>query len=280
MMSLMIKQIIIDEIDSTLPETECAVLLSGGVDSLSVAFAAAELGKKITGYSFTKPTFQTYDYRRAEGVCKVMNWDFVGVQFPTDNLVEDFHRLLRLGCETKTHFECCFPFLYLYPKIKEKYVLSGWAADGYYGLSKKAQINYKHPKEKFDKFRRDYFQPHKRAGYNWHKKIADKHNKIFLTPYLCQGVSDFFFSYDWEQLNKPKQKHHIRSAFSQYFSAVESEIGTIRQHLNLQLDASVPLFFSRLLDDSSINFNRRKTMDWVYKDWVKKYNSGSLDNFL
>jgi len=30
----------------------------------------------------------------------------------------------------------------VYPEIKEQVVLSGWAADGYYGISKKAMLHY------------------------------------------------------------------------------------------------------------------------------------------
>ena len=54
-------------------------------------------------------------------ICK---WKFTGIKVPTDNLVEDFHRLVKLDCRKKTHFECVYPFLYVYPEIKETEVLS------------------------------------------------------------------------------------------------------------------------------------------------------------
>ena len=94
-----------------------------------------------------------------------MNWDFVGVDIPVANLENDFKRLLKHGCQKKTHFECVYPFLYVYEWIKEKYVLSGWAADGYYGVSKKACMHFKEPKSLFDQFRNDYFKRENRAGY-------------------------------------------------------------------------------------------------------------------
>jgi hypothetical protein len=50
------------------------------------------------------------------------------IEIPTSNLEVDFIRLAKtIGCKKKTHFECCFPFLYVYPEIKETEVLSGWA---------------------------------------------------------------------------------------------------------------------------------------------------------
>ena len=55
----------------------------------------------------------------------------------TDNLVEDFKTLAtKYNCKKKTHFECTFPFIYLFPKIKEKYILTG-VGDSHYVLSKK-----------------------------------------------------------------------------------------------------------------------------------------------
>ena len=132
---LMIDKILTYEVDDSVPEKEVAVLLSGGVDSISVAFAAERLGKKITAYSFRLDNEPSYDYNKAKDIAQMRNWKFVGVTIPTNRLIEDFHNLVKLGCRKKTQFECTFPFLYIYPQIKEKYVLSGWAADGYYGLS-------------------------------------------------------------------------------------------------------------------------------------------------
>ena len=63
-----ISQILEEEIKKSVPTEECAILLSGGVDSLSVAFAAANLGKKITAYSFCLKDISSYDYKFAEGI--------------------------------------------------------------------------------------------------------------------------------------------------------------------------------------------------------------------
>ena len=86
----------------------------------------------------------------------------------TDNLEEDFFKLAKeYDCKKKTHFECVFPFMYLYPEIEQEEVLSGWAADGYYGISKKAMLHYGpgKSKEKFDEFRDNYFDINNQAGY-------------------------------------------------------------------------------------------------------------------
>jgi asparagine synthetase B (glutamine-hydrolysing) len=157
----MIDNILEDIIATEVPETDVAVLLSGGVDSLSLAFAAHRLRKKITAYTFHLEGDKSYDSLKAEEACNVFGWECNTIVVPTDKLREDFITLAKqYDCRKKTHFECTYPFLYVFPNIRNQYLLSGIGADGYYGVSKKAILHYKEPKELFDKFRIQYFSPH------------------------------------------------------------------------------------------------------------------------
>ena len=90
-----IKQIIKRVIEAQSKEDEVAVLLSGGVDSLSVAFAAHELGKKVHAYSFCLDTNSSYDSDKAAEVAQIFKWPFTLKVVPTDNLEEDFFKLAR-----------------------------------------------------------------------------------------------------------------------------------------------------------------------------------------
>lgn len=65
---LMIDKILTNEVNNSVPEKKVAVLLSGGVDSISVAFAAERLGKKITAYSFRLEDEPSYDYNKAKDI--------------------------------------------------------------------------------------------------------------------------------------------------------------------------------------------------------------------
>ena len=186
-----IDKILTKEVEETVPEDEVALLLSGGVDSISVGFAAHRLNKKIHAYSFRLHKIPSYDYNKAKDIAQIMGWKFTGITIDTSKLLEDFFELVEMGCRKKTQFECTYPFLHMYPKINEKYVLSGWAADGYYGLSKKAMIHYKG--DNFNEFRNDYYKEENRAGYIWHKKVAELNDKILVTPYLSESVKEFFY---------------------------------------------------------------------------------------
>ena len=273
----MIDKIIKKQLDNLLPDNECALLLSGGVDSISVGFAANQLGKSIHAYSFQLKDNPSVDFKKAEEVALIMGWKFTGVEIEKQNLISDFQTLLKLGCKKKTHFECSYPFLYVYPKIKQKYVLSGWGADGYFGISKKAHLKYKvkESKKQFDEFRDSYFQKTECAGYEVHKLVSNNWNKTFIAPYLSASVKDYFYRYDWHELNKPNEKHIIRNAFDEF-----SFIGKVNKHSNLQLNANIPEYFETLLQDKTINFNSRRRMMDVYRDWVKRYELDSLDIFM
>lgn len=271
----MIDKLLENEIRQASSSDKVAVLLSGGVDSISVAFAAQRLGKRIHAYSFCLDTHESYDYAKAKEISQICDWEFTGVKVPTNNLVQDFHRLVELDCRKKTHFECVYPFLYVYPEIEETEVLSGWAADGYYGISKKAMIHFKHTQELFDKFRDDYFAPDMCAGYKWHKKVADMHSKKFITPYLTDSVKHFFYSMSWNDLNRPYQKHHIRDAFDEF-----KLIGKVKNHLNLQINGGIIPLFETLIDNKDINFKNRKRVMDICRDWHEKTKQSDLSALL
>jgi asparagine synthetase B (glutamine-hydrolysing) len=270
------------------------VLLSGGVDSLSVAFGAHRLGKKITGYSFHLNQDKSYDYCKAEEVCKIMGWRFVGVPIiktTLGRLEKDWMKLVKLGCVRKTHYECVYPFLHLYPAVEETFVLSGWAADGYYGMSRKANTIFHHDRKLQIQFMDDYFSPKKQAGYIWHKRVADEYGKILITPYLTEPVKEWFYKREWDDLNRenghPKQKRHIRKSFTEF-----ERIGKVKNHINLQKGSGVDVLFETLLRSKKINIKKRKNTKnskngvmWMCKDWEgvsTSYhsNSNTLEDFM
>ena len=274
----MIRKLLEDYIKNNVPDNEVAVLLSGGVDSISVGLAAHHVGKKVHAYSFHLVGEESYDFKKARDVSDKMQWEFSGVQVPTDNLVEDWHRLVKLKCQKKTHFECVFPFLYIYPQIEETYVLTGWGADGYFGVSKKLTMRYgseeKNRKYKeyfknlphniitFDEARDKYFLPDNCAGLKWHNKLVYQYNKIHITPYLDDAIKKHFYQFSWEDLNIPEQKHHIRNDFTEF-----KNFGDVKSHLNLHLGGGVNKLFETLLNNPDINFNERKRMMDICRDW-------------
>jgi len=281
----MIKNLLVEHIRSNVPDSEIAVLLSGGVDSISVGLAAQHAGKEVHAYSFQLGEQTSYDFAKAAEVAYKMQWDFTPIIIPTDkdNLIDDWHRLVKMGCRKKTHFECVFPFLYVYPEITETYVVTGWGADGYFGVSKKAMMRYsswrkgrnyvtyckEHNQKRltFNQFREAYFSKGNTAGLDWHNKVVAKYNKKHVTPYLDEKVRDYLMSKPYRELNSPKQKSIVRSDFTEF-----KKFGRIETHINLHIASGVNKLFKTLLNNPKINFKNRKRMMDVSRDWYKKNN--------
>ncbi len=100
----MIKSLLINHIKNNVPDSEVAILLSGGVDSVSVGLAAENAGKEVHAYSFYLNGPPSYDFIKAAEVAHKRNWNLTPVIVPTENIVEDWHRLVELKCRKKTHF--------------------------------------------------------------------------------------------------------------------------------------------------------------------------------
>ena len=271
-----IRPILIDHIQNEVPDNEIAVLLSGGVDSARVAIAAKDAGKKIKTYSFHLEGQPSYDSDQAKKISAKIGASHITIAVPTDNLVEDWKELVKHGCRKKTHFETVFPFLYVYERISEKYVLTGWGADGYFGVSKKAMMRYSSFKKKRNYVR--YCKDHNQTRVNWyefrknyldgdcaglqhHTKLAKTFDKIHITPYLDSRIREHLMEMTWQQLNKPQQKNIIREEFG---------LHELKPHLNLHLGSKINKLFENLLDNKEINFRQRKRMMDVSRDWFNK----------
>ena len=271
----MISDILCNIIDKEVKSNDVACFLSGGVDSLSLGFAAHRLGKKVYGYTFHLKDDYSYDARKAQDVADKMRWELVTTVVPRDNLENDFMRLLRTyKCRRKPHFECCFPFLYVYPQIKQKYILSGLGADGHQGMGRLCNIFHKTPKEKFDKFRIKNFKKENYAGIEQHKMLCEEHGKVLVHPYYeHKDVKHYFMQFDWYELNRPQQKNHVREAFKKEFD----KVGKVKLHSNLQIESKINKLFEELIDNENINFKGRKRIMNICKDWSTKV---TLEEFM
>lgn len=249
-------------------DDDVALLLSGGVDSISCGVTAHDLGKSVRAYSFRLDSNDCSDHQKAREVCEYMGWKFTSIIVPTGDLRADLFRLRDLGCTKKTHFECLFPFLYVYPHIQEQIIITGWAADGYFGLSRAAQLkwNCRASKRHLDDFRDDYFQPDNCAGLQPLLSLTKSHSKTLVTPYLDAEVRAFFYQFDWDQLNRPQEKHHIRDSF-RIFSDLH-----IPRHSNLQLNSGIPSHFENLLSDTSINPSGYRSVQALLQAFTKDYS--------
>ena len=57
----------------------------------------------------------------------------------------------------------------------------------------------------------------------------------------------FFYDKDWEELNKPFQKHHVVNAFPEFKKF------KFKKHINLQLGSGIDKLFESLLNNNTLN---------------------------
>ena len=118
----MIKNLLETHIRNNVPDESVALLLSGGVDSITAGLSAHNVGKQVHAYSFFLDGYVSYDFLRATEVAHKMGWKFTPVVVPKTNLVKDWYKLVELHCRKRgSHLPTCQSEkdLYFHPRSYE-----------------------------------------------------------------------------------------------------------------------------------------------------------------
>lgn len=286
-MSNPLRKVFESHIRKTVKDDRVAVLLSSGLDGLVAGLAAHDVGLKVHAFTFQMGDTQSFDSKHAALVAEKMGWDFTLVKVPTSEAtIAKAWRILHRSyqCVKKRDYECAYPMLFLYKRIAKagyNYVLSGLVADAYFCFARNthiARISGPHsdPK-KFDDYRLAYWAPWFKSGldglgvngYNpsgmlQHKLLCERYGLTHVNPWLLKKVHDYFIGKSWLELNKPHQKMPVREAWADHIAVVGH-----RPHRGYQTEAKVPRYFEQLLSNPEINFNNRKRIMDVARDWSK-----------
>jgi site-specific DNA-cytosine methylase len=271
---------------------DVAVLLSGGLDSLSVALALQKLGKNIHAYTFEVEGYPSRDLAKAEAIARHFGWPITIIAVPTVCVADDFVRLaVQHRCQKKTHYEVLFPILQIFPAIKASEIFTGWNADDHYGNTRKRNVRYArmardevpHAERKaaFDEERRRLFTELRNLSSNHNFSLAHRHaarlGKALIDPYLDEAVGDYFLRFDHAELSPPR-KPVVRKALAHELAGMPN--GSITVGVRLQTGGGVNTLFETLLHDPRINrFERpyERVMD-VCQRWAKEV-SGDPEAF-
>jgi DNA-cytosine methyltransferase len=260
-----LRHLLLESVAAMSRDHEVAVSLSGGVDSVSVAIASQEIGKKVQAYTYELQGYRSRDRERAEVIARHLGVPLHVVTVPIGNVVADFKRLaVECRCKTKAQFEVLFSLRYLFPEIDQREVLSGFTADDNYGNTRKPRVHQarlmregvdsKERKRIFDEYRREAFEKFSRPGSDdsWWlaKALAASHGKDLLDPYLDPAVRDFFSRFHHDQLS-PFGKPVIREAFADRLDGLAGD--SIAKGVRLQIGGRVDELFGTLLANPDIN---------------------------
>ena len=227
---------------AAIKDTRVALMLSGGFDSWSLAFAARAAGKEVIGYIFRMDGVESTDWKLANE-----NAEMYGFKVRNISLSGDLHHLVasvrwmkaELGLFKKAEIECVYPIAETSRHVDEKHVLLGHGADDLYGTTKRAAIHFRNSLRAFrtDEFTRSQNQ------IDGLMKLFDGYGMTAVMPYETEEIGALFDPYDtFDSLHKPKIKQPTRDAFPEEFARIR----VIRQGLQVG-DSGIRNAFERLL---------------------------------
>lgn len=262
---------VLDSYFQNLKEKHVYIMMSSGVDSHTLLFAALRAKKKVTAVSFTLDDRESRDFKIARDTAKEFGVPFLPVVMSTkvELLQKNVKKLAkRFDCKKKSDFECTWPMAYSFYKIAAQHkgkrkplILSGQAADIYYVLSKKGCIHYI---DRPDDYRTERFFEENLGQRVILSKLAKHFGVKHFLPWTLPEMYDQFKGVSWETCNKPRQKEPSRQAYEEEFSRIK-----VYNHTNFQLgDSGIAELFTKLLD-TDWNINNYKSVVGIYNCLVK-----------
>lgn len=251
------------------------VPLSAGVDSTSVLLAILHTHghRDVEAWSFQLEGVESTDCQVARANAEYLRVPHSIITLPLANREADLKYLIGRGFQGKAALECGWPMYRLLltayrEKHKVRTVVTGSAADGHYGLSKRAMIHYSPKLETFDEFRRAYFADPDKAQVRSVAELGKGFGIEVRAPYHSPEMCEVTLGVPWGVLNKPRQKEAMRLAFP--------EMDRLRtgRHVNLQLgDSGIAASFAELAEEQGFSSARK-----MYSTWIKEY--GRQDSAL
>lgn len=206
-----------EEIDA---DGSAALALSGGTDSLTVLFSMLELGRKPTCYTFHMSGINSVDYVSSHKICSDFGLKHVEVIVPSDleTMYHDIERVIPY-CEQikKTIIQCMVPWLYIYPALAERKIVTGIGGDDLFCTQRKLQvILFNQGDEAIAKYRKCYSDDLSFSAANI-ARFSAAYGKKFVDFYNTNSIFGFMSGFSVNAINKPVMKYASIKAFADYY---------------------------------------------------------------
>lgn len=268
-----------DTISSKLDNRPVALLFSGGTDSLVILWTLMDLEIPITCYLFRLECIVSKDSIAAHLASKTWNIPLVEVIIPhqdTNTLMQDIRQLVReMGTSRKTAIECTWPFTHMISHIKEDQVWCGLNADDLWGSSREISIRYGSDPTGFQDKREALINNYYSSAWGYIEQLFKKVDKELLSPYRYPQIIEYLLGFNWEQLNRPKQKMPAYIAFGKEFS----KVAIWRRNDNLQCGSGIREYLARLLLGEE-NIGNHCNMASLYKEILRQERGGYIQSQL
>jgi len=262
-----LKTLLSDSIKSQiLGSKDVALLFSGGTDSLSMLFTLLDMGIKPTLYTFRLSEHESNDSKVSKFIADKLDLKLKLIIIPYNfkQLQKDVKYLItEFKSARKTVVQVTYPFLYIFPQVKEKFVVTGLSADSNYGTPKSMAIKFRDDFDGFKKFKKKIFENPYTDGYYTINELAKKYNLKLIVPYRNEAIINYLMDYSWRSLNFPRQKWFIVKAWQKEFNNLK----VYRKNDNLQVGSKIRERMDKLLN-SKLNHNYER-VDEIYKRILK-----------
>lgn len=249
-------------------KNEVSILFSGGLDSLSILFSCLDLKIEPHLYTFYLKNYESEDILTSRKIANIYNLQLTEVIIDDEDinkLIKDVKYIIQnFKIYKKTHVQCVYPFLYIIPKIKEKYVLSGLCADDLYGTSRSMAKHYKNI-ESFNNIRNEKINNLNSSAYLQIRTLVESYDKVFITPYKeDKNILNYFSALNYKAMNSPKQKNIM---YLDYKNEIDKN-KLYRRNNSLQCCSHIREWHDKLLN-TKLNTNNYKIINPIYKNLYK-----------
>jgi len=218
-------------------QISCALLFSGGTDSLTLLWVLLQAGFRPACYTFRLRAVESADARAAAAACRRWEVPHEIVTEGEGSVEADVREVVKIiASARKTHVEVMYAYLHLMRAVREKHVWSGIQADTLYGSNKRSAIACgKSTAEQFARFRRKLLASPSQEGLAQAGAVAARCGRIFHAPYSHPLVREWFMRWSWADLNRPRQKMPALWGFAREFA----DCGLYRRDDNLQCGSGI-----------------------------------------
>lgn len=267
----MIRNFIDEELENVIAnKNDVALLFSGGSDSLSVLLSCLNVGIKPILYSFYLKNYESDDIKMCRKIASIYNLTLNEIVINDEDisqLIKDVEYIIKtFKVYKKTQVQCIYPFIYVVPKIKEKYVLSGLCADDLYGTPR-SMAKYSNDIDKFNSIRENIVNNINASSYFQIKTLVESHNKTFIAPYKDNDkLINYLKGLSYKEMNSPKQKNIM---YIDYKEEIDKH-SLYRRNQNLQCGSHIREWHDKLLD-TDLNIKNYKVVFPIYKNIYNKF---------
>lgn len=252
------------------------LLLSGGLDSLSVLLSCLDVGIKPTCYTFYLEGNESEDLKSCKKIANIFDLKLVEIplKFTSESLLDDCRVLIdnNFGDKYfKNHIKTCVQtqvlMKYVPHYVKEKIVLTGLNADDLqfntraYGKMSADKSEY--GIKKLNEARYIDTNDLRRGSYIYFQQMFANWGITFVDIYRVQEVKDFFYTKSYKECTSPKTKYQTYLAFRDELETYE----LYRKPSSFQVNSGTRELFEELLTNNpKININNYKTCVGILND--------------